>query len=440
MKTSSSFLFAFRLLIPKHRTPSNARKSMLGAVLCVALSLIPLVVVLVVADGMIEGITDRIVGLSSYHIQIEHRSTRIQPNSALDDLKILSQTMRSVEGVRSANAEVQGIALGSGKTGRTGVTVRAVEPSVFSTNKAFTTYFSLIEGSLSLERDKSALIGENIAKNLGLSIGDTLYLISSSTSSSGSVIPKLTNFKVAGIISSGYRELDALWVFIPLDNAFDVFSSANSQLLVGLEVTSPFTDEIYEVYNAVDDALPPADTSYMWNELNTAQFENYASTKMLLLLVMLLIVLVASVNVSSALVMLVMERRKEIAILKSVGASGSGISLSFLIIGTCIGGLGVVIGIPLGLVCAVNVNEIILLFEKIVNFFIHFVYSIIEREGFTAIQVLDPEFYLEKVPVTVPFIELFLIASLTMCLSLAVSLFPAIRAGKEKPLTILRKV
>nr|MBP7479863.1 ABC transporter permease [Spirochaetaceae bacterium] len=146
------------------------------------------------------------------------------------------------------------------------------------------------------------------------------------------------------------------------------------------------------------------------------------------------------VNVSSALVMLVMERRKEIAILKSVGASGSGISISFLIIGTCIGGLGVILGIPLGLVCAVNVNEIIVLFEKIVNFFMYFVYSIIEKEGYKAVQVLDPEFYLAKVPVTVPFIELFLIACVTMCLSLAVSLFPAIRAGKEKPLSILRKV
>lgn len=440
MKTASSILFAFRLLIPKHKTPSNARKSMLGAVLCVALSLIPLVVVLVVSDGMIEGITDRIIGLSSYHIQIEHRSTNIQTKSAIDDLKDLSNTMRTVEGVISANAEIQGIALGSGKKGRTGVTVRAVEPSVFSQNKAFTSYFTLREGSLSLEGGKNALIGENIAKSLGIKTGDTFYLISSASSSSGTVIPKLSLFKVSGIISSGYQELDALWVFIPLDYAFEVFSVSNAQLLVGIEVMSPFTEEIYEVYNAVDDALPPVDTAYMWNELNTSQFENYASTKMLLLLVMFLIVLVASVNVSSALVMLVMERRKEIAILKSVGASGSGISLSFLIIGTCIGGLGVILGIPLGLLCAVNVNEIILLFEKIVNFFIFFVYSIIERDGFTAIQVLDPEFYLEKVPVTVPFIELFLIASLTMCLSLAVSLFPAVRAGREKPLSILRKV
>ncbi len=438
MKTGSSLLFAFRMLVPKHKTPSNARKSMLGAVLCVALSLIPLVVVLVVADGMIEGITDRIVGLSSYHIQIEHRSSRVQ--NVIDELTDISTQMREVEGVISATAEIQGIALGSGKEGRTGVTVRAVEPSVFSENTAFQTYLTAIEGSLSLAGGKNAVIGENIAKKLNIHTGDTLYLISSSSTSTGSVIPKLTVFRVSGVVSSGYQELDALWVFIPIEYAFDVFSASNAQVLVGLETRSPFTDEIYDVYNNVDDVLPLTDTAYMWNELNTSQYENYASTKMLLLLVMFLIVLVASVNVSSALVMLVMERRKEIAILKSVGASGSGISLSFLIIGTCIGGLGVILGIPLGLLCAVNVNEIIILFEKIVNFFVYFVYSIIEADGFTAIQVLDPEFYLEKVPVTVPFIELFLIASVTMCLSLAVSLFPAIRAGKEKPLSILRKV
>ncbi len=439
MKTASSILFAFRMLIPKHRTPSNARKSMNGAVLCVALSLIPLVVVLVVSDGMIEGITERIVGLSSYHIQIEHRNTKIIPSSAIEELKSISLGMRNVEGVKSSTAEIQGIALGSGKGGRTGVTVRAVETSVFTDNSAFKKYLTVIDGSLDINGGKKALIGEKIAKTLDLSTGSSLYLISSS-SAGGTVIPKVTVFKIAGIISSGYQELDSLWVFIPVEYAFDVFSPSNTQMIVGLETASPFSDSIYDVYNAVEDNLYPSDTANLWSELNTAQFENYASTKMLLLLVMFLIVLVASVNVSSALVMLVMERRKEIGILKSVGASGTGITVSFLIIGTCIGGLGVILGIPLGLLCAVNVNEIIILFEKIVNFFMHFVYSIIERGGYTAIQVLDPEFYLEKVPVTVPFTELFLIASVTMFLSLAVSLFPAVRAGKDKPLSILRKV
>lgn len=437
MKTSASFLFAFRMLLPKHKTPSNARKSMAGAILCVALSLIPLVVVLVVADGMIEGITDRIVGLSSYHIQIEHRSIS---SSALDELKDLSKQMRLLDGIVSASAEVQGVALGSGKKGRTGITVRAVESSVFTDNTAFKKYFTLLEGSLSLDGGKNALVGEKTAKNLGIKTGDSFYIISSSVSSSGIVVPKLSIFKVSGIVSSGYQELDSLWVFIPLEYAFTVFSTSNVQMIVGLETISPFSDEIYEVYYDVEKEIPLTDAAYLWSELNTSQFENYTSTKMLLLLVMFLIVLVASVNVSSALVMLVMERRKEIAILKSVGASGSGISLSFLIIGTCIGGMGVIIGIPLGLVCAVNVNEIIILFEKIVNFFVYFVYSIIERDGFKAIQVLDPEFYLAKVPVTVPYTELLLIACVTMILSLAVSLLPAIRAGKEKPLSILRKV
>ena len=107
MKTAASILFAFRMLIPKHKTPSNARKSMAGAVICVALSLIPLVVVLVVADGMIEGITDRIVGLSSYHIQIEHRNNSIQANSPIDELKDISKQIRELSGVLSASAEIQ---------------------------------------------------------------------------------------------------------------------------------------------------------------------------------------------------------------------------------------------------------------------------------------------------------------------------------------------
>ena len=155
---------------------------------------------------------------------------------------------------------------------------------------------------------------------------------------------------------------------------------------------------------------------------------------------MVLIVLVASVNISSALVMLVLERRKETAILKSLGASPSGIAAAYLLTGAAAGGVGTLFGIPLGVMCALKINEIMKFCENIVNVIGRFVYIISEGTEYIPVHLLDPAYYLEEIPVNVPFAELFLIAALAVALSALVSIVPAVHAGREKPLSILRKV
>ena len=156
---------------------------------------------------------------------------------------------------------------------------------------------------------------------------------------------------------------------------------------------------------------------------------------------MMLIVLVASINISSAIIMLVIERQKEIAILKSLGASPWGITLSFLITAvTCsIGGL--LIGMPVGLILSMNANAILSFIEKIVNGFakIGFMINGIPVEQVTQIKLMDPAYYLQNIPVIIPWGQIIMIGLSTLLLSIIVSLIPSIKAGKEKPLDILRK-
>ena len=161
----------------------------------------------------------------------------------------------------------------------------------------------------------------------------------------------------------------------------------------------------------------------------------------MLTFIMLLIVLVASVNISSALVMLVMERRKEIAILKSVGATNSGISISFLIAGVACGLMGTLIGLPVGIMFAINSNLLIVSLEKLVNLGVKVLYVLggNSAESFEAVQLLNPAYYLTEIPVSIPLGELFLISSSVILLSLVVSVIPAIKAGKERPLETFRK-
>ena len=181
---------------------------------------------------------------------------------------------------------------------------------------------------------------------------------------------------------------------------------------------------------------------YTWNEMNKAQFENFSSTKILLLLIMLLIVLVASVNISSALVMIVLERRKEIAILKSIGGTRHGISFAFMIMGFFTGLGGVVIGLPAGLFTTIHINTIISVSEKIINFCTKILYLAEKKDisSYHAIHLLDPAYYLQIIPISIPVKELAIIVVCTVLLSLVASVFPSIKAGKEKPLDTLRKL
>jgi lipoprotein-releasing system permease protein len=442
MSFASSFLFARKILFSNKTQVSQAQKNLFAAFLGLALSLVPLILVLVISNGMIEGITNRIIGLSSYHIQVQHRipSYEANPNAHLQDLFALQKDILSVDGVRSAHVEVQGIALGTGKKKRTGITVRCVKDTLFSENPSFASYLKLEEGLLEFSSDRSVFIGTKLAKELDLAVGDSFYIISAKNMTSGTVQPNLSVFKVAAIVSSGYQELDALWVYVPLSNAYRIFTSQTSQAILGIELEDPFSHDIYRISNEIESFLTPLEFSFLWSDLNREQFENFSSTKQLLLFVMCIIVLVASVNIASALTSLVLERRREIALLLATGVSQRTIAFSFLCLGAGVGLMGLIVGIPIGLLLALHINEIIVFLEKLLNFFSGFWYTIVEGAPVVQKHLLDPEFYLETIPIVIPYWDLFLIAVLSLALSVIVSILPSLRSAKEKPLSVLRKL
>jgi lipoprotein-releasing system permease protein len=257
------------------------------------------------------------------------------------------------------------------------------------------------------------------------------------------MFPGTAQFTVEGILSSGYQELDARWVFIPVETGFSLLSDEASRTTIGIETGDPFAPSFVSTLYRLRAVLPPGYRLYSWDRMNEAQFENFASTRTLLLFVVILIVLVAVVNVSSALVILAIERRREIAILKSLGASAEGISLAFLLTGLFAGLCGAILGVPVGLLCAINVNEIIVFIEKVVNIFARFVYTLswsASRGDFIVVHLLDPAYYLDKIPVVIPFTSLFVITAGTLALSVLVSVYPASRAGHERPIWTLRKI
>ena len=425
---------------------SPAKKSVFAAMICVALSVIPLIVVLVFSDSMIKGMTDRIVELSSFHMQvIQYKAqTNIQQN--IESLKTLAAEIDEIEGVKGTYIERTGMALAAGKKERSGAAVRAVEPTLFDENESFKNLFQVKSGALNFQDERSAIIGSALAEKTGLSVGDTLRLITMRTLPTGKTVPKTASFTVCGIVSSGYQELDALWVFVPLETGFEFLASNVSRVLIGIKTEDAFSKNLYKIQEDCQIAAGSGFGAYNWKELNLSTYETFNTTKMMLLFIMFLIVLVASVNVSSALIMLTMEKRKEIAILKAIGASPKELQLTFVLTGFFTGLGGIIFGIPLGILCAIKANEIIRFFEKIVNIFAYLGYTVrhigvsLPAETFISIKLLDPEFYLTDVPIAVPFAEIFAIAAVTLLLSVIVSLMPARKAACEKPLEGLRKI
>ncbi len=445
MTFRSSLMFAKSLIFPKAEKKSSARKSLWGALLCIGLSIVPLVVVLSITNGMIQGMTDRIIGLSSNNIQA-YVSPKLKDTQNPQSYREYSKQFKNVNGVLEVYPEIGVTALAAGKKMRTGAQIRALDKDIFTKNKAFTDLFTIIEGDvLDFQNQEEgaatyAVVGQKMAQMLDLHAGDTFRVITIKTTD-GKQSPKLTSFKVSAIVSSGYQELDALWVFIPLEAAYKFVSLANASFTVMIETPESYSPDLVRIQRELKKEYGKYINFYRWDQVHAAEFENFSSTKVMLVFIMILIVLVASINISSAIIMLVMERRKEIAILKSIGATPSGITFAFIITGITCGLGGLALGLPFGLLAAVNANEIVQFIEKLVNVIAKAGYYLkgIPAEEINAIRLMDPAYYLQTIPVNLPFSQVILISLSTVLLALLVSIIPSVKAGKEKPLDILRK-
>lgn len=445
MTFRSSLMFAKSLIFPKAEKKSSARRSLWGALLCIGLSIVPLVVVLSITNGMIQGMTDRIIGLSSNNIQA-YVSPKLKDTLSPEKYRQYSEQFKSVDGVIEVYPEIGLTALAAGKKMRTGVQVRALDKNIFTKNKAFAELFSILEGDLldfqNQQEDQGtyAVVGQKMAQMLDLHAGDTFRVITIKTTD-GKQSPKLTSFKVSAIVSSGYQELDALWVFIPLETAYKFVSLGNASFTVMIETPQSYSPDLVRIQRELKKEYGKYINFYRWDQVHAAEFENFSSTKVMLVFIMILIVLVASINISSAIIMLVMERRKEIAILKSIGATPSGITFAFIITGITCGLGGLALGLPFGLLAAVNANEIVQFIEKLVNLIARAGYYLkgVPADEINAIRLMDPAYYLQTIPVNLPFSQILLISLSTVLLALIVSIIPSVKAGREKPLDILRK-
>ncbi len=433
MRAPLALSLGVRLLRGKAGTARYLRGSVLG----IALSLVPLIVVMEVSTGLIEGITTRLIEVGTYHLQIA-----LPSSTGPEGLERARMAAAARDGIVDAIPERQGTGLLSAGGSSAGVTLRFVPPDLLSRDPGMRSLVRVRSGSVTLSQG-GLLLGGALAERLGVKAGDPLVLLTP-FDETGKGPPRLTPLTVGGVFDTGYQELDKLYAYAPLASSWSVLSPRASRTFVGVKVRDPFGD-IAAAARDLRRALPGDVRVYNWRELEFARLQSFQTTKALLLFIMAMIVLVAAVNVSSSVIMIAFERRLEIGILKSVGAPPGSLALSFLAAGFATGVLGTAAGLVLGLAAAVNINELLSALQWIVNAALGVV-SLARtglasgRSGVQPFTLFNTAYYLSAIPVRIRWPEIFAAAASTMALSGIASYVPAFRAARIRPLEIIRRV
>jgi lipoprotein-releasing system permease protein len=405
-----------------------------GSITGIALSMIPLVVVIFLSDGMIRGITERYIETGTFHLQL-------RPYEFMEDEEWIDiqENLKELDDLIQVRREHSGTGLAYNGEQQTAVSVRAVEEDLFTEDKAFSRYVEILEGSFDLSEKNNIVIGRETAASLNLKPGDTVRVLTGKTLSTGKYIPKVSKLIVQGVFTTGYQDLDKMWVFIPLEKGLRILQDSESRSHLALKVVDPYEDMnplIGEVRKVLDKGRWGI---YSWYSLNRSQQSNYQTTKLLLIMIMALIVLVAVMNISSSMIMLVMENEQEIGILKSMGMNNRFLSYQYVLTAGFAGGTGSLIGIGLGSLIVFRFTHIISFLDGLINFLISLWHSVSSQIETAPVSLLNSQYYLEDFSITLDYRILMLLFISTLLLSMLAALIPVRNIGKISALDILRK-
>lgn len=433
-------LLAWRFLTAPAARRRGGSRRLVGAIVGVALSMVPLVMVQQVAEGMIAGIAVRFIETGTYHLQA---ISRLAPGPELEETVA---RLASVEGVTTAVPERRGFGLLYAADGRSGVSLRAVPQAWWEQDPAVRELIEVQSGRFDLSDASSAVLGQEIARRLGVAVDDEVRLLTARPAPEGRILPRISRFRVAGIVSTGYRDLDRLWVFLPYERGRQVIADETATDLIGVKLDDPLAipnplfnrglaarlDRREEraataIVERVSGGLGPDWFLVDWYAAEQGRYLSFLTSRNLLAVVMAMIVLVAVVNISSALVLLVVEKEQDIAILRACGVGRGAIARTFVAASLMIGLGGAVLGLVAGLLAAVNINPILRGIEGFL--------SLIAGRS---VSVINPEFYLATIPVEISLLPAMLSVLLVLLLSLLAALIPARRASAVPPDRILR--
>jgi lipoprotein-releasing system permease protein len=387
------------------------------SVLGVMIGVMTLNVVMAVMTGFEETLRDRLLGINA-HVAL------VKSGDQLREYEKLVEQVQKTKGVVAASPVIYGQVMLTSGPRVSGVVVRGVDPD--KVNRVVDIERYIKEGSLqSLKQQQplqiqgrtillpGVIIGTRLANQLGVFLGSPIQVVSPLGSPTAiGVIPKVRRFVVVGIFDSGMSEIDSTLIYMNLSDAQKFFELGTAVTNIEIRV-----QDVYRAHSVAQDIQRQLGFPYLtedWSRLWPNLFSALRLEKTVYFLVLLLMVLIGAFNIISTLIMVVMEKRKDIAILQSMGASRDSIRRIFLIKGCVIGVVGTLLGVFLGLAICVAIQE------------------------YRFIELPKDVFLISTVPVRIYLSNFLLVGFASLVVCLVASIYPARQAAKLDPVEIIR--
>ncbi|MFC7537678.1 lipoprotein-releasing ABC transporter permease subunit [Sphingomonas sp. GCM10030256] len=383
----------------------------LGAV---ALGVAALIIVMSVMNGFRAELFDKIVGLNG-HAVIQGYDGR------LPDWQRVAEQAKRTPGVTSATPLIEQPLMASANGRVEGVLVRGMRVQDIRSNPTIASNVKSGDIRTLTPGSNRVAIGSRLAEALGTYPGGEISLISPEGRSTPiGTVPRIVSYTVAATFEVGVFDYDNAFVVMPTEDAQNLLMLGNDVGMIEVEVADP--DKVGEQMAALQPIVQGKGVVVDWRSMNSALFEALEVERIAMFVVLSLIILVAVFNILSSLIMLVRAKTRDIAILRTMGASRSGMMKIFVTVGVIIGSLGIVLGVVLG--------AIFLFFRQSVVNFIQLV---------TGQNLWDPSVrFLSELPSKTDPVEVTAIVVTALVLSFLSTLYPAWKAASTDPVQVLR--
>jgi lipoprotein-releasing system permease protein len=393
-------LFLALRYLRSRRKRRLARATSVAAILGIAMGVAALIIAFALSNGFRDEMREKILQ-GTAHLSVVRADGR-----AIENYSELSSRLKQVNGVVSASATTYDGALARGSKGSGYAVIRGIEKDAAQLTQQW-----LREGSFQTVFETStvcvpgAVIGADLAARIGVSRGDDFKIVPANAST-----PR--TLRVAGIFRSGLFEYDSTWIYVGVETASAFAGNTHAASVMSVQVHD--VDNVKQVSADLSKALGNSYTVIDWQQANQPLFAALALERRMGLFIIGLIIAIATLNITTMLILVVVERRRDIAILNALGASRRGVMLLFIIEGAIVGAIGAGAGVVIGFIaCAIGNHY------KLVS--------------------LPADVYsISNVPLLPRASEMFLAALVAFVLSVLATIYPARAASRMRPVEALR--